>query len=213
MRKLALVQPTGQSELTGQSGHTPDSPRHRLVAGLATALVEKGYAATTIADIVRHARVSKRTFYEHFADKEECFLAAFANSADYLLRQTSAAAETDAPWPERVHAAVRTYLTALQAEPALTKALLLELPAAGSRALALRRRHLQRFADLLHDLAARVAVDNTDLRPLSPATCTALIGGINELTLVGVEEGRAARLADLVDTAADLIQAALRPAP
>lgn len=207
MRRRTLVQPIGQSE------HTPDSPRHRLVTGMATALVEKGYAATTIADIVRHARVSKRTFYEHFADKEECFLAAFGNAADYLLRLASAAAEAEGPWADRVHDAVRTYLTALQAEPALTRALLLELPAAGPRALALRRRHLQRFADLLHGLAARAAADDPGLSPLSPATCTALIGGINELTLLGVEEGRAARLTDLVDTAADLIGAALRHRP
>ena len=57
----------------------------RLTAGLAASIAEKGYAATTIADVVRHARVSKRTFYEHFADKEACFLALYSETTDALL--------------------------------------------------------------------------------------------------------------------------------
>jgi AcrR family transcriptional regulator len=190
---------------------TVDRYRHRLVNGLASAVVAKGYPATTIADIVRYARVSKRTFYEHFADKEECFLASYAAASDYLLRLVdTAAADEDLPWPERIPAAVTAYLTALQSQPGLTRTLLLEVPAAGARAVALRRRQLQRFADLLHDLTARAAPAHPDLRPLSPGMCTALVGGINELILLAVEEGRAAQLTDLADTVADLIRAVLR---
>ena len=63
----------------------PADRRARLTAGLADAIAEKGYAAATIADVVRHARVSKRTFYEHFADKEACFLALYSESSDELL--------------------------------------------------------------------------------------------------------------------------------
>ena len=51
--------------------------RERLIAGLAEAVAEKGYGGTTIADITRHAAVSRRTFYEHFDGKDECFVAAF----------------------------------------------------------------------------------------------------------------------------------------
>ena len=61
--------------------------RARLTGGLAAAIAEKGYAAVTIADVVRHARVSKRTFYEHFADKEACFLALYAETSDELHRR------------------------------------------------------------------------------------------------------------------------------
>ena len=50
------------------------SPRDRLMNGFAYAIAEKGYIDTTIADIVRYARVSKRTFYQHFVDKKDCLL-------------------------------------------------------------------------------------------------------------------------------------------
>ena len=73
------------------------APRARLEAGLAEAIAEKGYAAATIADVVRHARVSKRTFYEHFADKEECFLALYSDSSDELLALIAEAAWGDEP--------------------------------------------------------------------------------------------------------------------
>jgi AcrR family transcriptional regulator len=69
---------------------------------MAAAVVERGYLATTIADIVRHARVSKRTFYEHFADKEECFLSAYASTSEYLLRLVAAAAEGEPEWQSRI---------------------------------------------------------------------------------------------------------------
>ena len=54
-------------------------------SSFAAASAEKGYAATTIADIVRHARVSKRTFYEHFADKEDCLLAGYQHVSDRMM--------------------------------------------------------------------------------------------------------------------------------
>lgn len=59
-----------------------NNQRARLLAGAAKAVEERGFAKVTIGDIVRHAAVSRRTFYEHFADKEECFKAAFGGLAD-----------------------------------------------------------------------------------------------------------------------------------
>jgi AcrR family transcriptional regulator len=183
--------------------------RYRLVAGMAAVVVEKGYAATTIADIVRRARVSKRTFYQNFGDKEECFLASFSSSSRFLRRQVEDAAAGQDPWPDRIRAGVEAYLGALASQPALTRALLLEVPAAGPRAVALRRRELQRFADLLADLSRRAAPEFPGLRPLSPPICTALIGGINELIMLSVEEGRSAQLPELTGTIVELIAAVL----
>src|SRR5436190_641079 len=100
--------------------------RVRVMAGMASAVDVKGYFATTIGDIVRQAHVSKRTFYEHFADKEECFLACYAYGGERALRAIADAADPDAPWPRRVHDATHAYLATLQEEPALTRTLLLE---------------------------------------------------------------------------------------
>lgn len=188
-----------------------DDARRRLVEGLAAAIVEKGYVATTIADIVRHAHVSKRTFYEHFEDKEECFLAGYKAASDDTLAIITAAAAADGTWQERVHLASRAYLEALQAFPALTRTYLVELYAAGPRALALRRVVHGRFAELLRTLAQAARKESPDMRPLGPSMAIAVVGGIHELVLAEVEAGRGDRLVDLAETATDLLVAVVSP--
>jgi AcrR family transcriptional regulator len=185
------------------------APRARLTAGMAEAIADKGYAATTIADVVRRARVSKRTFYEHFADKEECFLALYSDSSDQLLGLIAEAAGGDEAWELRAEAAARAYFSRLASEPALTRAALVEIQAAGARALALRREVQRRYADLLVALSARAAAEEDGLRPLSPTMATAVVGGLNELMLEAVEEGREARLPELADAAVQLLRALL----
>lgn len=188
----------------GASGH-----RSRLLVGMAAALVEKGYAAVTIADIARHARVSKRTFYEHFADKQQCFLAVYAAASDRLLRLVDEAAPPSLDWRDQVRAAVHAYLSALQLEPALTRTILLELQSAGPDALRLRRRGQHRFAALLCDRVATGARERPGARPFAPALATAVIGGINELVLEAVEEGRVDQLTDLDAVVIDFVRAVL----
>ncbi|MFB9316653.1 TetR/AcrR family transcriptional regulator [Cryptosporangium minutisporangium] len=183
--------------------------RGRLLAGMAAALVEKGYGGVTIADIARHARVSKRTFYEHFADKQECFLAVYATASDRLLELVGEAARPELDWVEQVRAAVNAYLSALQNEPALTRTMLLELQSAGPEALRLRRRGQQDFAALLLDRVAQGVRERPGARPISPAMATAVIGGLNELVLEAVEDGRADRLTDLGGVATDFVRAVL----
>ena len=186
--------------------------RLRLLDGMAAAVNEKGYAATTIADVVRHSRVSKRTFYEHFADREACFLACYAHGAELAMRAVAGAAAGGGSWPQQVRAATRAYLATLQARPALTRTLLVEVHGAGPRALALRRSVLAQFARLLCELVERGRREHPKLRALSPAMSTALVGGINELVLSTVEQGGADQLDRLEETIADLVESVLQPA-
>ncbi len=183
--------------------------RLKLIAGFSTAITEKGYAATTIADVVRAARVSKRTFYEHFSDKEACFLASYGLASDETLRAIAAAADPSLPWEDRVHAATGAYLAALDRQPALTRTYLLEIHAAGPRALELRREVHGRFAELLRRLVTQARKERPELRALSPAMATAIVGGINELVLVALEKGGPARLRDVASTVADLVRSVL----
>ena len=153
-------------------------PRLRLVGALASAAAEKGYAATTIADIVRHARMSKRTFYEHFADKEACLLAGYEHISGRLmdvLREASV--PSDRPWQEQVRHVTAAYLGALEELPAVNRSLLIEVQAAGAEAYRLRARTQRNFASLLCELVAASG------RSLSPVLALAIVGGINELTL------------------------------
>lgn len=191
-------------------------PRLRLVGALAAAAAEKGYAATTIADIVRHAKVSKRTFYEHFTDKEECLLAGYEQISGRLmdvLRETAVTSPgdpsagslpSDRPWQDRVRMVTAAYLTALENLPAVNRALLLEVQAAGAEAYRLRARTQRRFAEVLCELVA------TSGRSLSPVLALAIVGGINELTLHAAETRP---FTELLDPVTDLVVAVLSISP
>ena len=132
-----------------QSQHT------RLLEAVGRAVAEKGYAATTIDDIVRGAGVSKKTFYEHFRDKEECFLAAYEAAADELFARVREAQSDPDSWLERTRAGISAYLRWLAAEPALARVFLIEVAAAGPRAAerrqALRDRYAEQLAELQRD--------------------------------------------------------------
>ncbi|MGZ4202871.1 MAG: TetR/AcrR family transcriptional regulator, partial [Thermoleophilaceae bacterium] len=129
------------------------SQRGRMLAAMAEAVAEKGYAATTVADVVGRAGVSRKTFYEHFNDKEECFLAAWDAGVETLIGAlTRATLETDGRWQDRVRAGVRAYLETLAAVPAFARTFLIEVLAAGPRALERRAAVHKRFADLLREL-------------------------------------------------------------
>ena len=172
--------------------------RARLTGGLAAAIAEKGYAAVTIADVVRHARVSKRTFYEHFADKEACFLALYAETSDELLDLiAAAAASAEGPWDERLGAAARAYFERVAGEPELIRAALLEIQAAGPRARELRREVQRRYAEQLRALSIAAAAEEPGISALTPALATAVVGGLNELMLEAAEAGQAARMGEL----------------
>jgi AcrR family transcriptional regulator len=191
-----------------------DDHRSRLLNGMAAAIVEKGYSASTIADVVRHARVSKRTFYEHFADKEECYLALYEASSDRMMQVIAGVVSgSDLPAEERLEAAARAYLSGLAARPALTRTNLMEIQAAGPRALAARRQVLQRFADMLRRLIDDARREDPALRPLSPSMSMAIVGGMHELLLLAVEEGRAHQLEDLTETATELMRAVVSERP
>lgn len=180
---------------------------------MADAIVEKGYAATTIADVVRHAHVSRRTFYEHFEDKQSCFLALYAFVSGTALELIAQATDPELPWRERIETSTRAYLEALAEQPALTRTLLIEIQAVGPRALALRREVMQRFADQLRAQIDEARQEIPELQPLSSPLATAVVGGINELCLLAVEQGRASELPELTDTAVELLLAVLTAAP
>lgn len=175
------------------------------------AVGSSGYAATTISDVVRRARVSKRTFYEHFADKEACFLAAYDAASETILRIVGEAARQRGRWDERIENAVRAYLDAMAARPELDRAFLVEILGAGPRALARRREHIARFADQLVALTDALRREEPTLLPLSTPVATALVAGINELVLEAVERNRVPELPELSDAATALIRRAIAP--
>src|SRR3954471_24217793 len=122
--------------------------RARLLEGLAASIREKGLQRTQISDIVRHARTSRRTFYECFADKESCFveLVEVANRA--ILEEVRVAVDPHAAWAAQVDQAIDSYLEALAREPSLTVTISRELPTLGTRGAELLHDSIERYAQL-----------------------------------------------------------------
>jgi AcrR family transcriptional regulator len=184
--------------------------RGRILRALATSMAEKGYQATTIADIARAARVSKTIVYAHFRDKEQCPLELYTRSTDHVL-ETVRQAQDEArsaglPWRDRLRSVIGAYLAALAAGPEVAWAALVEVQAAGRPALALRRVVIDRYVDLITAFAADLAGEYPDeVRTVRREVVLAAVGGINELILARVERGDAARLGDDAEVAADVV--------
>src|SRR4051812_22441792 len=184
-----------------------DAPRRgRILWALAHCMAEKGYQATTIADIARAGRVSKTVVYAHFRDKEHCLLELYTRANDNVLATVRQAQEdaraAGVPWRERLRAGIGAYLEALAAGPAVAWAALVEVQAAGRPALALRRAVIDRYVGLISEVAAELALQHPDeVRPVGRELVLAAVGGINELILARVERGEAEQLGEDAEVA------------
>jgi AcrR family transcriptional regulator len=193
-------------------GENGSDARMRLVEAMTSVVAEKGYIATTITDVVARARVSRRTFYEHFSDKEDCLLACHAVLGSRMLDAVAAAASEDddlADAPQLFAEAVSGLLRTLCQNPDLTQTHFVEMQAAGLRARQARREVQSRFAGLLQGLAARARVADPRIKVPSALMTTALVGGIGELIEQSVERGQVDRLEELAPVIVELCSAVL----
>jgi TetR/AcrR family transcriptional regulator len=180
--------------------------RDRLLRGMAEAVAERGYAATTVADVLRRARVSRETFYEQFSDKEDCFLAALDRSAELLLMVLRTRfAEGDGTPLERFDRGLATYLDALAADSTVATVVLLESVGAGERARLRRFAVQERFVE---EVAAHLADDPVWRRLPDPMFAVRLlVGGISALVTSALAEGRIADLPELRGSVMGLLAA------
>lgn len=201
------------ASVTGRAGEAAvgeiDRFRLRLLDGLAASIVERGYRASTVADIVRHARTSKRTFYGQFSGKEQCFLELLAADIETLGAEIAAAVDPEADWHRQIRQAVEAYVTHIESRSAITLSWIRELPSLGTVARPLQRRGLQVLSDLLIGLSASPGFQRADLPPLTPPLAVILLGGLRELTALAVEDGRPVR--EIVEPAVDASIALLGP--
>lgn len=170
------------------------SQRERLLDAAVDVVAEKGYGATTVADLTKAAGVSRTTFYELFEDKEACFLAAYDAAADVLTRRISDAFETQEAWPDRVRAGLIVLLESLAVEPQIARLALVDVGSAGPRAQRRYRAALQRMTPYFDE--------GRDFAPggrrLPANTSRMVIGAVTGLVADEIEAGRADRLPDLL---------------
>lgn len=163
--------------------------RRRLLDGLVISIEERGYRETTVADIVRCARTSKRTFYDNFATKEDCFVELLDANNEDLVLTVRAAVDPTAAWPEQVRQAVTAFVHSLESNPAITLSWIRELPALGEGARPMLRRGFARLTAMLIDLSEGPGFRRDGVGPLSPAAAVILVGGLRELAAQTVEDG------------------------
>ncbi len=178
--------------------------RERIITALVDTVAERGYNATTVAHITKAASVSRRTFYEHFAGKEACFLAAYDMVAGHIKDSMRVAAEAFDDWPQQVRAALATMLRFLAGEPELARLVMIEPVAAGGEIAARHRASMQGFVEILK--AGRP--EHSGDRPLPEATEETLVGGILSLIVREISADRAAELEKLLP---DLVELTLSP--
>jgi AcrR family transcriptional regulator len=184
------------------------SQRGRLLDAMAQAVSEHGYGAATVAHVVARAGVSRKTFYEHFSDKEECFLALYDTGISYVLgriEETLRVEAAEASPRERLAVGLRAFLVVLAEEPAFSRAIILEVHAAGAAALERRRATLEGFAQRYEEINAQALAEDPSIPELQHDIAIALVAGILELAATRIADGNADRLPDLAEPLADFV--------
>jgi len=201
----AATEALAGATLSGEMAHEHYS---RLLEGMAHAVAAKGYADTTIADIVREAGVSRRTFYEHFTTKAECLASLYEAASKLALRAVADAFDSAQPWHQQVERAMTAYLDYLAQDPVLLRTLFVEILGLGMPGLAARRRVNGEIASFI-----QAAINSSSSDALGPAVhltgemAMTVVGGINELVLQAIEQDRVGDLRQLVDPATRLVRA------
>lgn len=167
-----------------------ESQRIRIHQAMIEVVAQRGYPETRVVDVIGVAGVSRKTFYELFDSKEDCFLAAYDVLLGNLLEDASNAFESKpgAPWAERIAAALETLLEHLARHPDQARFAIVEVLAAGPKALARRDAALRQFTGFIEAGRAETSVE------LPGITSIAVAGGINELLYSEILHGAAGRL-------------------
>lgn len=130
-------------------GHVTEIQRNRMLAAAVEAVGEVGYARMTVAQVISRARVSRKTFYDVFDDREDCFLAVFDNAVERASRVVGEAYEASGGWRDGVRAGLAVLLGLMDEEPVMARICFVEALAAGDRVLAHRARVLERLAHVV----------------------------------------------------------------
>ncbi|MCW2958733.1 MAG: TetR/AcrR family transcriptional regulator [Solirubrobacterales bacterium] len=167
-------------------------PRERLLEGMAASVRVQGFRGTTLADVVREARVSRRTFYEHFTDPVDCYIALLEQVAARTMGDIAAAIMGGGTPEERLDRAVGGYLAALEAEPLLMRSFLRELHLTGERGRRLLETVNERAGQTIHHLVEEARVREPDLgvHPVDVATARMIASGVVQMALMAQDDGR-----------------------
>jgi AcrR family transcriptional regulator len=175
--------------------------RGRLVDAAMHVFGTRSFGEARVADVLERAAISRKTFYEQFADKEACFLAAYEAASVRARDAVRVAAREQDGWDARVRAGIEALLGFLASEPELARLLVVEVTGAGPSAL--RRR-----SEAVRGFAAMLAQTSDEDAPLAAQVAA---GGIWEVVHAWVLEGRAEQLPELADALVECAKAQIEP--
>jgi AcrR family transcriptional regulator len=167
-----------------------DHQRERLISAMVEAVNANGYQATSVADVLALARVSRSAFYELFQDKEDCFLACYDRGTDLLAAATLAALEQGGPWQQRIRRAYAAVTATFAEHPHLARVCMVEALAAGPAVNA-------RYQDAIVGLVAVVEQDMMDdpVVPKVPGLALlGVVGGVAAIIHAEILAGRTEQL-------------------
>jgi AcrR family transcriptional regulator len=176
----------------GSHGRRP--PRERILAAMLLASGELGYEQVAVRHVIERAQTSRATFYKHFQDREDCFAQAYDDAGEWLYRRLLGAAERQPSWREGLRAALAELLEFCANQPAMAKALLVEVHAAGEWPLAKRRELMERCARALDSGRDQLPAKQPPPRIASDF----MIGAIDTLISAKLMDGDAAQAPEML---------------
>jgi AcrR family transcriptional regulator len=169
--------------------------RARMIDAMVESCRERGAARVTVAHVVSRAGVSRRTFYELFADREECFLAAFDDASDRAMEHVRESYDPEASWRARIRGVLLALLELFEDEPALGRLLVVESLGAGPRALERRSRLVAR---MIREVEAGGKRSKRSPAEVTGLTAEGLVGAAISILQTRLSEDDAAGLRKLV---------------
>lgn len=180
-----------------------ETRRQLILEAMVRVVGRKGYKATSVADVIEEADVSRTTFYKHFDDKHECFLAAYDLVVERVLGEVIAKCDAGQPWLERMRVGLATVVEMFALDPELARTAIVEVAAAGADA---RQRHWDAVSRLTAYLAEGEELAGGRELPQNIGLMAA--GAVSGLIFDELLTGRAERLPELLP---DLLFAMLVP--
>lgn len=173
------------------------SQRARMLYAMVQAVAQQGYTATSVADVVRIAGVSRVTFYAQFEDKEDCFIAAYEAHHYALAKAVVTAQREGDDWATRLSDSVAAYLAYCRDNPDMLRALLVQIHAAGVRAWEKREWGHARFAQMQKQLYALRGREMSQQAELPDEIFRGAIAAVEEMVNVYQQRGWSTRLMEL----------------
>jgi AcrR family transcriptional regulator len=192
-RRKAQQLPSGRHGL--QPSFVAANQRERIIRATAEAAGELGYPEMSVEAVIERAGVSRRTFYDHFKNKEDAFLAAYDATIEQQARQVRLAYLAEKTVRSRLRAGIGAYLDFMAREPSVARMCIVEVLAAGPRALARRNTAMRMFASIIEENIHELVPGC----PVAALAAEAIVGGIHEVVYTRILQGRTTELPGLAD--------------